>query len=1192
MDAPATLTVSRAPAGDSAALHAWCEHLRAQGEMLDGLDVGLCAFDMDDRALVWNRSFLRLFPEHEGWVHPGESYRENLSRFYQVRLSEAELARIEEYVEAGVARHHAQIAPFEFEHRGQRILASSVTVPGLGRVRSWRPLDRLPAGSASTGGLTGAADELLASVPEGLAVCNHAGAIVWANDSFATLYGVPSPRLVLGQTLESLYAQAWERAAGPHALREQGQALLGEDLRWSGAPFELPLPGERWCRVITRPTHDGAIFCAHIDITALKQYENSLQLTLDNAGRGILRLDPQGRVVLYNRFLLELLGLPESLLQQRPMIGEVIRFQEARGDFGEGNSLIEGKAREAFERERSESMVTALHSSGHYLRQTTDGRVIEVFTQYLPDGGMVRTFSDVSDYLKAQRELADKSGALEVTLNSMSQGISAIGADGRLLMWNRRYQELLDLPDHLLHLGVGIAEVVRFQTERGDFGPGFELVEDDARGYVAEGAVVAPLEGPETYLRRTHDGRILEVHTRPMPQGGVVRTFSDITAYVRAQEALAAQRAQLGTLVSNLPDRVWLKDTRGVYQLSNPAHRRHYGLGESEIVGRTAQQLFGQEEGERHARTDRIAMRSRQPISFEERVTDPEGRIRDVEIVKVGVRDAEGHVIGVLGIARDITLRKQAEAALVHAKEVAEAGERAKTEFLANMSHEIRTPMNAVIGLSELLLGTPLGPTQREFAEGISASGKSLLSVINDILDFSKIESGRLELEREPVDLEECVESALGMNAGAASAKGLELLCDIDASVPDFVLGDAARLRQVLVNLVSNAVKFTPQGEVVVRLACVTPEQGATVLHGCVRDTGIGIPASRMDRLFQVFSQVDASTTRKYGGTGLGLAICRRLVQVMGGRIWARSVEGHGSEFHFELPFEPAAPLAAPAELPRLPAGLRVLVMHGNRAVAGVLARQLARSGVEALAVTSADEAAQATGTGAVAAVLLDERLPGAAGLLQAAGRPGGVPVLLLRSDIRLPAQPAQQQVPVVRTPFRRRAVLQALASLLPAPPQEASPPSSSPAAPAVATAADGPPQAPLPLRLLLAEDNEINQMVAEHMLASFGYEVEIVGDGQLALDAVAAAQEQGHPYDVVLMDVQMPVMDGLESTRRMRERQRGPRPWIIAMTANAMQGDRDACIAAGMDDYIAKPIHVADVGAALQRAAAGLQGR
>ena len=645
------------------------------------------------------------------------------------------------------------------------------------------------------------------------------------------------------------------------------------------------------------------------------------------------------------------------------------------------------------------------------------------------------------------------------------------------------------------------------------------------------------------------------------------------------------------SLVHSIPACFVRKDRDGRFVFANEKFATLMGTTAEDMIGKTVADFYPEEFARAARVEDENVMMSGEVLEdvFDDVV---DGKTHYFASRKGPVRNDQGEVIGIQSIFWDITKQRSAELALEAereqlriAKEEADAANRAKSDFLANMSHEIRTPMNAIIGMTDLLLETQLTQTQHEYLSMVQDSGEALLTLLNDILDFSKIEAGKLELESTSFDVRESLGDTMKGLGFRAHSKGLELAVSVDENIPKFVMGDPGRIRQIIVNLVGNAIKFTEQGEVLLEIGCREQNNTHATLSFAVIDTGIGIADENIGKVFEEFEQADASTTRQFGGTGLGLAISSRLVQLMNGRIWVESQLGQGSKFQFELPLEidhtqkRIQPSLAPVNIH----GVRVLIVDDNATNRRILKDMLTNWGMNpttasggSLALQSLADAAEEDDSFQL--VISDVNMPEMDGLMLAKAivekslmHPHSV--IMLTSGAR-PGDASELQSLGVKLhllkPAKQSEVYDAIVSSLSvvgnmqsAEPQlkKSEPKLSSPSL--------------QELKILLAEDNLVNQKLALGILGKLGHRVTVANNGKEALQLI-----DEHSFDLVLMDVQMPEMDGLSATRELRRRESGSETHlpIVAMTAHAMKGDREHCLAAGMDDYLTKPIRLQDV--------------
>ncbi len=791
-------------------------------------------------------------------------------------------------------------------------------------------------------------------------------------------------------------------------------------------------------------------------------------------------------------------------------------------------------------------------------------------------------------YRKANRQLAD---SLEIRrqLRSAQEQYRGLVESARDLVWrvdqdgcwtflNSAAMDIYGAPPEELlgSMALDRAEPDHLQDDYAAFGrvlKGGELVDHET-------------------VHRTVSGeaRHLSFSARPIrdPSGtvlGAQGTARDVTdrAEVRtALEEVARKNSLVRSLINGTEDLIFFKDGEGVYQGCNHRYADFVGFPEDEIVGKKDEDLVGPTRAAAYRRSDVEALTSWDAVKFEEWVVDRDGRRRLWETVKTVFRHVEGDTLGVLGVVRDMTERKQAEERMRELAERAERATRMKSAFLANMSHEIRTPMNGVLGMTEILLSTDLSAEQRQSLQIIRSSGESLLAVLNDILDISKIEAGHLELEEVSFDLNEEILGAVALFSHSAVERGSELMVDLRPEVPRGVKGDPTRLRQVLSNLVGNAVKFTQDGEILVAVALDGGDEKQARVRFSVKDTGVGIPKDKQQSIFQEFTQADSSTTRHYGGTGLGLTISRHLVSLMGADLGLESAEGEGSEFYFTLalPIDPDfTPKTEPGDRVDL-TGVKALIVDDLETNRRIFRDFLETAGARVQVTAGADDALNLLRTVQSQEpfdfVILDLLMPGRDGFQLAEDirldpELRDIPLMILTSSNRLGDRKLAARLRVnafLQKPVSRADLLRAVNAVLQARDGTEA------VLAGKATGGEGEGQGGISasaptegLYVMVAEDNLVNQQVAEGLLTRWGCEVRVVANGVEALEAL----EERIP-DLILMDVQMPEMDGLEATRLIRLDSRFAAVPILALTAHVLPEERLKCQEAGMDDYVPKP--------------------
>jgi PAS domain S-box-containing protein len=920
---------------------------------------------------------------------------------------------------------------------------------------------------------------------------------------------------------------------------------------------------------------------------ALRQTEEKYRSIFENVMEGIFQTTPDGHYLSANPMLARIYGYdsPDQLMAAVSDIGHQIYVQPGRREefvsLIQQNGIVSKFESQVYRNDRS---IIWISENARVVRDP-QGKVLYY------EG----TVEDITERKRAEQAVRDSEILYHSLVESLPQNIFRKDKEGRFTFGNTKFCAELGRP---LDEIIGRTDFDFFPKELAE-----KYQRDDHR--VVE--TRAPFETVEEH--RTPDrGKIhVQVVKTPLYDAlgnviGVQGMFWDVTERRKIEEALAYERDLLRALLDNIPDNIYFKDTQSRFAKVGHALAKKFGLKDSDdALGKTDFDFFTKEHAQAAYDDEQFIIRTGQPIvGRTEKETWHDGRVTWGLTTKMPFRNKDGEIIGTFGVTKDITQLKETEQELAKARDVALESARLKSEFLANMSHEIRTPMNGIIGMTGLLMDTNLNEEQRDFARTIRSSADALLTIINDVLDFSKIEAGKLRIETINFDLRDVVESTVELLAEPAEAKGIELASWVLDDVPRYLRGDPGRLRQVLTNLLGNAIKFTERGEVVVRVTRESETEKDAIVRCEVKDTGIGISHEAQEKLFHAFTQADGSLTRKYGGTGLGLAISKQLVELMGGQIRMQSEPGKGSTFWFVLRLEKQPPGGTRFfTRPRTDLqNVHVLIVDDNATNRQILEHQTSSWRMRSRSAAGGAEALPLLRDAAASGdpfdlVILDLQMPEMDGLTLAQtirSDPASQRtclVMLTSLGLRLDAE-AWRGVGIdayLVKPVKQSRLFDCLANVL------AEKIDSADAAHHTASGSDFGERpaaiSPKHVRILIAEDNVVNQKVTVRQLKKLGYSSDAVANGVEAIEALRKI-----PYDVVLMDCHMPELDGYEATRLIRELEAEkpaldrPPVYIIAMTANALEGDRDRCLAAGMNDYISKPVKLPELQAVLQRAA------
>jgi len=1022
----------------------------------------------------------------------------------------------------------------------------------------------------------------LEATANAVAITDKAGTVIWTNPAFERLTGYCRAEIV-GQSMRLLKSGH----NSPALYEDMWRTILAGET-WRGELINRRKDGRLYSEEMTiTPVRDSTgeidhFIAVKLDISRRKQVEADLRLLTERlslataaAKIGVWELELASNTFTWDATTFEIYGLvPVFSLPYEKWAAAVVpedlpaaevALRKAIAEKGEGSAEFR-----------------ILRPNGAVRNVLVLGRAF--LDERANAGRVLGTAQDITERKQAEKRLQDS--------ESKHRALFEESADAHLLSYEKGF---VDCNSAVLRMFGYTTPAEILPLHPADLSPPIQPDGKPSRAAVDEKVATAFLKGANRFewSHRRRNGEIFpaEVCLTALTLNGrpaLLGTIHDITERKRAEASLRNSEEQFRQLAENIREVFFVVEPEPLrVAYLSPAYEEIWGKLRQETYDRPSAWVESVHPEDRQY-VGASFVRCMQGIADEitYRVVRPDGSLRWVHARSFPVCDPQGKFIRLVGIAEDITADKTAQAALVKAKDEAEAANRAKSEFLANMSHEIRTPMNGIIGMTDLVLETDLAPEQSEYVHMVKGSADALLTLLNDILDFSKVESGKLELDSLSFDLRKSLGESVKALAVKAQQKGLEVIFDVSPDVPTTVKGDPARLRQVLVNLIGNAIKFTEKGEIEINVRVETQNAKYAMLLFSVRDTGIGIPADKQHTIFDAFSQADTSTTRKYGGTGLGLTIANQLAHLMGGKLWVESEVGKGSTFYFTVQVGPglAESAAALPDVSQL-AGVPILVVDDNSTNRRILEHTLLRwKMIPTVVATAADALRVIRRTSAsgvrLPLVLTDAHMPELDGftfietirqdpslknikivVLTSGGERGdaarcrklGVCAYLSKPFDRLELRDVVLRVLAGDTPCSENAILLTRHSMR---------------------------DQAKSLRFLVAEDNVVNQKLIARLLEKRGHTVALAGNGLEVLEIL-----EKHSFDIVLMDVMMPDMDGFEATKRIREKEKaaGAHLPIVALTAHAMRGDREQCLAAGMDGYVSKPIKVEELFSAIE---------